>query len=496
MAEEQCETASRPGQAGVGFPTASYLGRLVKSTPENPVVELGYTVGSGAYAVADPNISVRLSDFGFFEYSSSVRQILLSSPTAKAVCAMGSGNPSETTVAAAQFGHLNRVRHHATIGYYTQLLAGHVRVGDFRVNGSSGGFTTWLLVEMLNKGLIDGVIHVKANPKGSSLLFDYGVSRTPEEVIAGAKSRYYPVEFSRVLNDIVETDGRFALVGIPSHIYEARLLSLSSAEVRSRIRYTVGLICGHQKSTKYAECIGWQFGIEPGDLESIEFRKKVLGRTADQYVMELTGRVKGEPVTLTVTQSETFVADWGHGFFKAKFSDYSDDALNETADVAVGDAWLPQYTRDSLGNNVVIVRHPDIAALVTEGIGNGALALVEIDEDTLVDSQAALVRHMRDELPYRLYLSDRHGEWRPARRTMAAHDLPLLRKCVQRLRMRISEQSHIQYRRAVEVGDWGYFERAMRPYLGLYTLVYRLIGLSALGWRGILVKVLSRFRAT
>ncbi|MFI5429466.1 Coenzyme F420 hydrogenase/dehydrogenase, beta subunit C-terminal domain [Aeromicrobium sp. UC242_57] len=101
----------------------------------------------------------------------------------------------------------------------------------------------------------------------------------------------------------------------------------------------------------------------------------------------MTGLVGGEVVTLRRAQSELFGSNWGHGFFKAKFSDFTDDALNETADVAVGDAWLRDYDTDNLGNNVVIVRNPSIQAMVDDAVADGRLRFDAISVSTVLASQ-------------------------------------------------------------------------------------------------------------
>jgi coenzyme F420-reducing hydrogenase beta subunit len=37
--------------------------------------------------------------------------------------------------------------------------------------------------------------------------------------------------------------------------------------------------------------------------------------------------------------------------------------LAETADVTVGDAWLPEYIKDGLGTNIITIRSPEILAI-------------------------------------------------------------------------------------------------------------------------------------
>ncbi|MDX1834872.1 coenzyme F420 hydrogenase/dehydrogenase beta subunit N-terminal domain-containing protein [Escherichia coli] len=63
------------------------------------------------------------------------------------------------------------------IGYYHGLFAGYANEGTYRDNGSSGGLTTWLLVELLKNNMIDGVIHV-GKSKSSEQIYSYTISES------------------------------------------------------------------------------------------------------------------------------------------------------------------------------------------------------------------------------------------------------------------------------------------------------------------------------
>src|SRR5690554_2395864 len=162
-----------------------------------------------------------------------------------------------------------------------------------------------------------------------------------------------------------------------------RLLARADQTINERIKFTVGLICGHQKSSKFAEALAWQVGIKPGNLKQINFRKKLLDKPASNYGVEITGTIDGEEVTIVKPTKELLGQDWGQGYFKTRASDFTDDVMNETADIALGDAWLPEYTKDSKGNNVIVVRHPIIDDLITEGIKSGRLNLDVVDKETI-----------------------------------------------------------------------------------------------------------------
>lgn len=442
-------------------------------------IENGYSVQSGVFGAINEKITTSLNEYGQYEAHFDASKFTEEElDSLAAVSAMSNHNLNEGVLGKKLFGGIKDIKHDDLLGYYTDLYAGYVTEGDYRANASSGGLGSWLLVQLLERKLIDGVIHVvPVDPsEENGLLFKYSISKTPEAIVAGAKSRYYPADLSEVLRTVKKTGGKYAITGIPSFITELRLLSEYDEDFKKSIAFTIGLICGHQKSTKYAEAIAWQHGIKPGNLKSINFRKKLEGMPAHHYIAEFTGTINGKETTLVKDADEVFVSNWSHSFFKSKLSDFTDDVFNETSDVSLGDAWLPQYENDIKGTNVVIVRNQKIARILREGLKNGQLKLDVLTPDVARKSQNGLVRHNRQELPYRLHKYDaKNVIWRPRKRLKASSSLPFLRKRVQDAREKIFTQSHIHYQEAVKLDDWNYFYRKMKPLKDYHDAIYAIM---------------------
>ena len=260
------------------------------------------------------------------------------------------------------------------LGYFRCAYAGYVSEGEYRTKGSSGGMMTWILVSLFQQKLIDGVIHIhkRIPTNNDSRIFHYKLSVTKDEIISGAKTRYYPIEISDVVQLIRERSGKFAFVGLPCFIKAIRLISLNDELIRDRIRFCVGMICGHLKSARFGELFAWQSGIKPSSIKSIDFRTKLDGYRANQYGVTVYGTEDGnEVIKRTPSISKLYGTNWGHGFFKYKACDYCDDVVAETADVTIGDAWLPKYLDDSKGTNIIIVRHPLIQEIIESGEKSG-----------------------------------------------------------------------------------------------------------------------------
>lgn len=449
-------------------------------------IDSEFTTRSGVFTAVSSQISMAQDRFGQYEYRVSGE---LPPEVLSGVRALdGLRHADEDAIASDLFAGSGPVDHDGVIGYYRGLYCGHVVEGEYRARGSSGGLTTWILTELLALGEIDGVVAVVPTSGGDSL-FRYEILRTAEDVRASAKSRYYPVELSGVLEEISRTPGRYAVVGIPSFISDVRRLQRLDPVFRERVAFALALLCGHQKTAKYGEAIAFEAGVEPGSLTSIDFRFKSPQGVARGYVTEVYGREDGQPVRKLVSAADSFVGDWSAGMFKSRFSDLVDDCFGETADVTLGDAWLPQYLGDPGGTNVVVVRNQKIKEMVTAAAASGRLRLDEVDAETVKASQSGLIRHYRTELPYRLA---KLGNGRVASRIAPAGQLPLLRRWVQDLRMEISERSLAYYLEATERGDWGHFERRMAPLMWRYKAVYRLIWLRSVGLGGALRRIRKR----
>jgi hypothetical protein len=216
------------------------------------------------------------------------------------------------------------------------------------------------------------------------------------------------------------------------------LLRTEELLIRQRIVFTLGLFCGHMKSARMVESFAWQMGVDPNEIEAIDYRLKNPDRPASWYVAELAlrdgRRVKQDWWHLVD-------GDWGSGFFQNSACDFCDDVVAETADISFGDAWIDPYSSDGRGTNVVVVRSPVLHRLVAAGIEDGRLALKPVDAAFVEQTQAAGLRHRREGLSYRLANSGRG--LRPRNRAFpGTPSLSLRRRFIYRTRRHIAHWSH------------------------------------------------------
>jgi coenzyme F420-reducing hydrogenase beta subunit len=442
----------------------------------NQVIKNGYCIGCGACAsVKDYPISIELKNDGMYQANIKSLNDLSSQDTAiNKVCPFSDSSLNEDQIGQKLFA--DECQYDSKIGYYLQIFAGYVTEGEFRAKGSSGGIGTWVLNRLLEKKLIDYVIHIHSQSptENDPRLFKYGVSSTINQVMAGAKTRYYPVEMSEVLKIVREQPGRYAIIGVPCFIKAVRLLMLEDEIFYERIKFCIGLICGHLKSTQFAEMFAWQLGIEPKTIEKIDFRKKLPATSASAYGVEVTGKQNDQLTAKTSPPvNEMFGTNWGLGFFKYKACDYCDDITAETADLTVGDAWLPQYAKDHKGTNVVVVRNQILAEILREGVQEQSMHLDSITLRDVIQSQDANYRHRRTGLAYRLYLAEKKGEWHPPKRVKpSGFMLPWIKKRFI-LRVELAQKSHLFFQEALVSDSFSHFVEKITPLIESYQKTYK-----------------------
>jgi coenzyme F420 hydrogenase subunit beta len=291
---------------------------------------------------------------------------------------------------------------------------------------------------------------------------------------------------SGVISEILRRPGRYVVVGVPCFVKALRLACRESTVLKERVAFVIGIVCGHFKSTSFAELFAWQCGIMPAELRGIDFRTKLPDRSASSYAVTVTGEREGQPVTVTKPTSELFGSNWGHGLFKYKACEFCDDVVGETADISIGDAWLPEYESDSGGTNVVVVRSPILNSILSSAVVASRVHLEGISAEKVVASQAGGIRHRRDGLAFRLYLADRSGSWRPTKRVQpSCSHLGSKQWDIFKLRYEIGQMSHSAFTIAKKISNLDIFLAMVMPLTVRYDRHYR---------RPLLLRVLGKIK--
>jgi len=218
----------------------------------------------------------------------------------------------------------------ALYGPFIDVGVGHARDATIRFRGSSGGCLTAIACDLLRRKVIDGVLQVGASDEHPTRTVPV-LSRTVEEVIACAGSRYAPSSLLVDLRGILERQRCIAVIGKPCDIVAVRQFLAGNPQYREKVYCTLSFFCmglpSQQATTRLLTHLG-------------------IGSAAEVGALHYRG--KGWPGSATVLTREgeqrqcSYDESWGRILgrdllFRCKICP---DGWGGFADISAGDAWF------------------------------------------------------------------------------------------------------------------------------------------------------------
>lgn len=324
--------------------------------------------------------------------------------------------------------------YHPKIGRYEGIYAGYAN--EFRLTSSSGGIATYILARLLEKGVVNHIFAVRESTKPETF-YEYAVLHDKEELISASKTKYYPVTLATVMPKIHELEGKVAIVGVACFIKAIRLAQYTEPELKEKIPFLVGIICGGMKSRFFTEYLANKAGVEIENIEKPQFRIKDFNSSAGDYSFGCFDR---KTLTEKNIKMRSVGDMWGTGLFKANACDFCDDVTTELADISLGDAWLEPFNKDGKGTNVIVTRSELADKIIREGMKNNELSVDPLSLERFLSSQQGSFNHRQKGLGYRIELAKKQGKTIPPKR----HDeekIPIDFNWVQKQRLKVRKKS-------------------------------------------------------
>lgn len=332
------------------------------------VVSSGLCTGCGLCAsVAGPPISMGINIEGNMrplirgEVAAGTNELIVA--VCPGVSVQGPGRPQGVTV-------------HPVWGPMREIHRSWSSDPVVRHKGAAGGTLTALGQYLLASGRVHAVLHVRADDR-KPWLTTSTISRTPEEVLRGAQSRYGPSSPLVHLHRLLDEGKRFAVIAKPCDISAVRALGRADSRVERLIPYMLTNFCGGVHSVHIAKAVMRHHDVDELDVALYRYRGE--GWPGPLRVQTRDGAVYDLP----------YPGAWHMGKFGYELAfrcKICPDGVGEVADISAPDGWILQNGKRSYaeapGTNVAIVRTPVGEELLHASINDGYLevAPVSIEE--------------------------------------------------------------------------------------------------------------------
>ena len=284
---------------------------------------------------------------------------------------------------------------HPRGGRFNNTYIGHSK--EFRETSSSGGMATYVFKNLLDRKVVDYLFVVQGDGDSG---YKYRVFSGQDDIRSISKTRYYPVTLDKLFDVIENTEGRVAVSGVACFIKAIRLKQHYHPALKEKIAFLVGIICGGLKSKGYTDFLVQSTGIS-GPYSSAQYRVKQPDGEANDYFFSAVD----DAARTRQVRMRRLGDMWGSGLFKSKACDFCTDVLTELADISLGDAWIPEYNKDGMGNSVIVTRTELAELIVQDGIAKGELQAKEAPMDLVVRSQSGGLNHKQNALRSRLMMA-------------------------------------------------------------------------------------------
>lgn len=375
---------------------------MISINVTDKIVKNDLCVGCGVCAASCPTEALEIKFNNYGEYNSVlVGNCLDSCSLCLDICPFNN-NKDEDELAENKFS--DKLSYQNNLGYYMNTYSGYVLNNELRLSSASGGLTTYLLEKLINDDLVDYVINVKGNNHPDKL-FKFQIVDNINDIRNGANSAYYPVEMSDVIKRIIQQKGRYVIVGLPCFLKAIELAKERNIKLNNRIKYTVGLTCGQLKSKKFTDYIAKKANFNC-KVNGVDFRNNSIDEPANNFYYYFKNDSNKENKKIYWRDGINKV--WTNRWFTYNACNYCDDTFAELSDVTLMDAWLPEFTSDYKGSNLLVVRDKEINELLLASKDNNNIKLDEIESNKVIRSQQGVIDIKRKKLSYRLYLSEKN----------------------------------------------------------------------------------------
>lgn len=283
------------------------------------------------------------------------------------------------------------------LGEALKISYGFSKNKEVRKKAASGGLVTSLIEFLFDTSSID-VCYCsfgKSPHNGRGVLV-----RDKRELVDAMGSHYHPIAFGDGLSQLVNSNEKFAFVGLPCEVAGLRALLSEMPELKSRCVLVIGLFCGGINRFSGIETYLQKFKVDTSQIETADYR---YGKWPGSILLRLSSgkkinvpRIKGNSRWNILKYMISF-----QGYWMLPRCRICPDQIADFADIAVGDPHLPEFkNKDTDGFSVAIARNNVGLNVLNNAEKSKKIYLKPMSAEDVIKSQGYTLENRRNATVY------------------------------------------------------------------------------------------------
>jgi len=298
-----------------------------------------------------------------------------------------------------QVNEYNKIRYGPICGPYINLYTGWSNDPAIRRRGASGGLATHIVKFLFKNEEIDSAILVRGK-KDAPLYLESYLALDVNDIYQGAKSKYQLVPFDKSLQEArIKKVKRLAIVGLPCHIQAVHRIQKYGGFLKNRVAIKIAIFCGHNVTKGFLRFFIEKEGLHEKDIINVTYRQ------GNWYNFDMvTFKTKDKIIRLPFRTSY-LNAVWKGYLFSQKACAFCPDLVGESADISLGDAWLPKFSGNKEGLSLCLTKSKKGQKTIDKLIKDGELILFRRPIEDLFIAQSAQFLFKKEKRGYREKIS-------------------------------------------------------------------------------------------
>lgn len=268
--------------------------------------------------------------------------------------------------------HVETESHEGVWGSMKSIAEAWSADASIRHKAASGGVITSLAIYLVKSHKVDAVLQVGVRDD-SYLYNELKVSRTREDILHNAQSRYAPALVFENIKQILDSSNEtYAFIGKPCDMAAMQNLCRESPQYKNRIKYYLSIFCAGMPSYN-ATIKTWQQSGHTDEPLKLKYRGEGWPGNFKAEFADGTG--------YQISYNESWGKILGKNLgFRCKICP---DGIGMLADIAVGDSWntkdgYPDFT-ESEGRCFCMIRTDTGSELMKDAAQLGYIESKELD---------------------------------------------------------------------------------------------------------------------